>query len=389
MLRLDPGQSNISAFNVEYNTLTEEAITNIPGTYVVRTRDGVDAKKTLDKMLKDKRVVFAELDWLTALDANPARIGAWGEPTSPLYLDQDATAMLGLQQAHAITRGGGNVIAVIDTGVQLDHPALAGSLMPGYDFVDDDAVPQDMRNGLDDNGNGRVDEVFGHGTHIAGVLHLVAPDAKIMPIRVLDADGTGTLIDLADAIAYAVRNGANIINISLGTSIETALLQNQIREASSMGVLIVASAGNLDSEVEQYPAADACVVSVTSIDARDARSTFSSFGKWVDFASPGEAIYSTFPPNGYAHWSGTSMATPFVAGQVALIRSVAPWWSLLDVVAVMNGTADKSIYKLKNNRDVKDRLGIGRIDIGASVQAAIAGQAYQTDKKKIKNGCIR
>ena len=390
VLRLDLSQGNsIDPVNADYGTSAPEPIANIPGAYMVKTGYGVDAKHTADKMRKDRRVVLAEVDLPTdSLDANPYRIGAWGEPTPPQYLNQDAAARLGLPQAHAITRGAGNIIAILDTGVQLDHPALAGSLVQGYDFMDNDPVPQDERDGQDDNGNGLVDEVFGHGTHIAGIVHLVAPDARIMPLRVLDADGTGSVTILAEAIAFAIENGANIINISLGTSLESALLKNMVAEASSHGVLIVASAGNLDNEKPQFPAADGCAIGVTSINALDARSEFSSFGKWVDFASPGEAIYSTFPTNGYAHWSGTSMATPFVAGQAALIHSVAPQYSIRDIVKVMQNSAEASIYKLKENKDRKDKLGIGRIDIGVSVQMAATGIVNQRDSKEIKGSCF-
>ena len=390
VLRVDLSQGDpINSINDDYSTTTLEAIANIPGAYVVKTQDGSDAQKALGKMQKDRRLIFAEVDMLTeSVDANPHRIGAWGMLTPPEYVNQDAVPMLGLPQAQAITRGAGTIVAILDTGVQLDHPGLAGSLVQGYDFVDDDAVPQDVPNGQDDNRDGRVDEVFGHGTHVAGIIHLVAPDAKIMPLRVLDADGIGSVIDLAEAISYAVQHGANVINVSLGTSTPSALLNNVVDEASSRGVLVVASAGNLDSEAEQYPAADDCAVGVTSINAADARSPFSSFGKWVDFSAPGEAIYSTFPPNGYAHWSGTSMATPFVAGQIALIRSAAPQFSIRDVVKVMQNSAVQ-IDKLKENKHEKNRLGIGRIDIGASVQMAATGRVDQSGPKKIKGGCLR
>ena len=389
VVRLDSASdSTVNSINAEYDTMTEQVITGIPGAYVLRTRDGRDAKKAAEKMRKDRRVLFAEEDMLTgAIDANPIGIGAWGEPTMPEYIGQDVVSLLGLPQAQAIARGADTTVAVLDTGVQLDHPGLVANLVQGYDFVDDDAVPQDVADGRDDNGNGRVDEVYGHGTHIAGIIHLVAPDAKIMPLRVLDADGRGSVISLALAIAYAIQNGATVINVSLGTDTDSALLRAMIDDATKHGILVVASAGNLDSDSPQYPAADACALGVTSINAADARSPFSSFGKWVDFSAPGEAIYSTFPTNAYAHWSGTSMATPFVAGQIALIRSAAPQLSIRDVVKAMQNSA-VSIDKLKTNKHEKGRLGIGRIDIGTSVQMAASGRVDQSGPKKLKGGCL-
>ena len=389
VLRLDPASGTaISTINNDYGTTTQEAIKGIPGAYVVKTRDGRDAHGVADKMSKDGRFLFAEDDMLAeTVDANPARIGAWGMPVQPLYLNQDAVGLLGLPQAHAIARGAGTLVAVLDTGVQSDHPGLAGSLVQGYDFVDDDSTPEDIADGRDDNGDGRVDEVYGHGTHIAGIVHLVAPDAKIMPLRVIDADGRGSIISVAEAIAFAIQNGATVINISLGTAIDSVLMRSMVDDATGHGILVVASAGNLDSDIPQYPAADDCAIGVTSTSAADARSPFSSFGKWVDFSAPGEMIYSTFPVNSFAHWSGTSMAAPFVSGQIALIRSAAPQLSIRDVVKVIQNSA-VSIDKLKTNKHEKGRLGIGRIDIGTSVQMALSGHIDQSGPKKIKRGCL-
>jgi subtilisin family serine protease len=364
-----------------------DTIKEMPGTFILKSRQEKDVSHIVNKLNKDKGILFAEVDLLTeAVDAAPFRIGAWGLPVQPQYLNQDVVTWLGLPQAHTITRGAGTVVAVLDTGVQLDHPALAASLVAGYDFVDEDADPQEQANGIDDNGDGRADEIFGHGTHVAGIVHLVAPEAKIMPVRVLDADGVGTLINLVKGIVFASQKGANVINISLGSTRASALLHIAVREAAQRGILVVASAGNLEREVEQFPAADDCAIGITSLDAREVRSEFSSFGKWVDFSAPGEAILSTFPVNTYAHWSGTSMATPFAAGQAALMRSVAPQFSVRDLVKVMQNTADDSIYKIKSNG--KNKLGYGLINIGASVQVAATGYVDLSGKKKIKGGCI-
>ena len=136
-------------------------------------------KKIRDKVDHDKQVAFAELDALgVPPEADPSSIRAWGMPAPDGYLNQDPANLLGLAQAHQYSRGAGVVVAIIDTGIQLDHPMLAGNLVPGYDFVDNDATPAEERNGLDDDGDGSIDETYGHGTHIAGIVYLVAPDGQ-------------------------------------------------------------------------------------------------------------------------------------------------------------------------------------------------------------------
>jgi subtilisin family serine protease len=335
-------------------------------------------------LIKDKRLRIADGDSaVMVIGANPARSGTWGQPTPPAYLGQNAAQALNLPRAHQFGRGAGVVVAVIDTGVS-PHPDLLPNLMPGYDFVEGDADPSDARNGLDDNGNGRVDEVFGHGTHVAGVIKLVAPDARIMPLRVLDADGSGLMLDVAQAFAYAINNGAHVINLSLGSQAPSALLEDLVQQAAARNIIVVASAGNLADDREQYPAASSCAIGVISVDVVDNVSAFSNYGKWVDFSAPGEAIYSTFPPNGYAHWSGTSMATPFVAGQAAILRGIAPSMPLRTLVQAMDASAT-NLGKQKGYKS--DQLGMGRIDIGASAELVASGDIDMSGQKKIKGGC--
>jgi thermitase len=387
VVQIDPTSgTSIEQLNATYNTYTERALRGIRNGYVIRTRNNADAKTVFEHLKKDKRLVVADSDSATlSIGANPARSGAWGLPTPPGYFDQDAVRQLNLPQAHAISRGAGMIVAIIDTGISR-HPDLTGNLVAGYDFVDDDADASDVANGIDDNGNGHVDEVYGHGTHIAGIVKLVAPDAKLMPLRVIDADGRGLMLDVVQAFAFAINNGAHVINLSLGSDTPSGMLDALIRQAADRGIVVVASAGNLSSDAEQYPAAADCVIGVISTDVANGLSSFSSYGKWVDFSAPGEAIYSTYPDNGYAHWSGTSMAAPFVAGQAALMRSVAPSMPLRTLVQAMDISA-VDLSKLKLNSGYKGALGMGRINIGASVQIVAAGRVDMSGKKKIKGGC--
>jgi subtilisin family serine protease len=387
--RIDPASGvTIEKINEKYDTETVKPIKFIAGGYVLRTRDGRDARPVADKMEKDRQVLSAEVDLVSAPpEADPSNIGAWGFPDAAPYLNQDATSVLNLPKAHAVSRGADAVVAVLDTGVQLDHPSLAASLLPGYDFVDDDALPEDVANGADDDDDGRIDEAFGHGTHIAGIIHLVAPEAKIIPIRVLDADGNGYAADVAAAIAFAIQNAASVINLSLGTTVESRLVRSLVSEAASRGIVVVAAVGNTNGDDKQYPAADECALAITSVGPSGVRSPFSSFGKWVDFAAPGEAIYSTFPYSQYAHWSGTSMATPFVAGQAALIKSYALAFTVRDVARLIEQTA-YTIDDLKLNKKFHDKLGVGRIDIGKSLETLASGSWHSSGPSDIKGHCI-
>jgi thermitase len=367
IVKLNPASgATIADIHATYGTTTIANLAPALGIYLLATPTGVSAQQLIGQMEGDTRLLYAELNYIgDAPEGNPRSIGAWAGTSPGPYDGQYAVGMLGLAAAHQISTGANTVVAVLDTGAQLDHPALANSWTAArYNFVEGNAVPADVGNGQDDDADGAVDEMVGHGTHVAGIIHLVAPDAKLMPIRVLDSDGHGEFFALAEAIDYAVDNGANVINLSLGTSDRSDTIEEAIRRATERGVVVVAAAGNLNSQEQQYPAAAQCALPVTSTNAADTKSSFSNFGSWVDFAAPGEAIYSAFPPSGYASWNGTSMATPFVAGQTALLRSKAPSANPRQIATLIGLTA-KSIDQL--NPNYQGELGQGRIDIGASV----------------------
>jgi thermitase len=181
----------------------------------------------------------------------------------------------------------------------------------------------------------------------------VAPDAVF--VRVLNSDGRGNNFRTASAIVYAAHRGADAINLSLGTPNQSVLLREVVGEAAQLGVVVVGAAGNLNTYAKQYPAAEACAIAVTSVNARDKKSSFANYGDWIGVAAPGENIYSTFPVDGYAWWSGTSMATPFVAGQAALLRSANPQLTLDEVGLLIGGTADSL-----DNANPAYRGGLGR-----------------------------
>lgn len=370
--------------------------------------DGEDTEAKAERMENDaeRRALYAEPNFTTDAPEGGGRYRARSDalpvPSSDPapYLGQYAVGALDLPCAQGINKGANTTVAVLDTGAQPDHSVLRDSLVSGYDFVGDDASPADEPNGQDDDGDTEVDEMTGHGTHVAGIVHLTAPDAKIMPLRVLDSDGTGSVFVIAEAVQYAVKNGADVVNMSLGSSQESELMEDvtealteddddgggdddgdAIEGVPPEGVVVVASAGNEDVETPQYPAADEGVISVTSVNEQEMKSEWANYGtvapdSWVDIAAPGEDVYSAFPTSRYASWDGTSMAAPFVAGQAALVRSLE---SDMPVEASSGEpSVENTIKSTARPLDAKNpahagKLGAGHADVGASVRALRPG----------------
>jgi thermitase len=206
-------------------------------------------------------------------------------------------------------------IAVLDTGVDYNHPDLDGKVIRGYDFVQRDNAPMDQN---------------GHGTHVAGIAAAetnnatgvagMAPNTKILAVRVLDANGSGSLANIADGIRYAADAGAEVINLSLGCDCATTTLESAVNYAWNKGVVIVAAAGNDGVSTTFEPASYANVIAVGAVDSNNRKASFSNWGTWVDVMAPGVDIASTYPGNRYVYMSGTSMASPYVAGQAALLK---------------------------------------------------------------------
>lgn len=239
-------------------------------------------------------------------------------PNDPSFPTQYGPQTIHAPEAWDVTKGSQDVkIAVVDTGVQLNHPDLDGKVIPGRDFVQDDDDPTD--------GNG-------HGTHVAGIAAAVAdnnngiagiaPDAKILAVRVLNERGSGTLDDVASGITYAADQGAQVINLSLGAPFPSKAIEDAVNYAWNKGSVVVAAAGNSGSSSPSYPAYYDHAIAVASTDSADKKSSFSNYGTWVDVAAPGTNIYSTFLGGSYSTLSGTSMASPHVAGLAGLLASL-------------------------------------------------------------------
>lgn len=256
--------------------------------------------------------------------------------------------------------GEGVTVAVIDTGLDLRHPAFSGALADPstwYDFFAGDATPQE-------EGTFGVD-AYGHGTNVAGIVLQVAPNAKIMPLRVLGSDGSGDVIMVAQAIQWAVAHGAKVINLSLGSTESSKIVQNAIKRATDRRVLVVSSAGNSNLNKITYPAAQASsknkTLSVGSVDLNDVKSTFSNYSGDVSLVAPGENVYAPAPDGRMAAWSGTSMAAPMVSGGLALALGQRLAASELTEEMAENAA---DIYGISANKPFKDKLGKkGRLDL--------------------------
>ncbi len=273
------------------------------------------------------------------------------------YSGQNAAVMLGLDNCHQSATGAGITVAVLDGGVDASYAELAEVVQGGWDYVSNDSDPFDEAGG----------QISGHGTFVAGVVHLAAPDAQITPYRVIDNEGYGDGFTLALAIERAVDDGCNVINISLVLMEEHLAVRDAIDYAESQGVVVVAAAGNESDTNSLYPAVYDNVISVAAIDSTMVLADFASCGASVDICAPGTMVYSTYMDGLYAWWSGSSFAAPLVSGQVALLREASPAASnmFLEYAITATGTDIDDI----NNPDVAGLLGGGLTDPPASLSA--------------------
>ncbi|MFJ6517594.1 S8 family peptidase [Streptomyces filamentosus] len=311
---------------------------------------------------------------LTALAALTAALtagcGSDDDKPDPMRDQQWALDALELPGAWGTAEGDDTVIAVVDTGVDPDHPDLKGRLVDGYDFVDGDDEPKDLN---------------GHGTHVSGIAAAHtdngvgiaggAPGAKIMPVRVLGADGSGSDANITKGIVWAARHGADVINLSLGESglmarlLKGGVLNDAISVAHGKGAVVVAAAGN-DATLLQPYALTTPVLVVNAADRNGKPASFTNFGAQNAVAAPGVDILSTLPTytaeetlkntSGYGKLSGTSMASPYVSAVAALLHQQG--LSPAEIMTTIRDTAENP------SGDVK--LGLGNVDAAAAVKAA-------------------
>jgi thermitase len=256
-------------------------------------------------------------------------------PDDPAFPNQYALMAIRAPQGWAVEKGSRNIrIAILDSGVDFNHPDLAGKLLPGFDFVNLDSDPQDD---------------YGHGTAVAGVAAASTDNGvgmagvgwlvKILPIKVLDANGNGTYADVAAGIVWASSQGVQVINLSLGGTNPSFTLEDAVNFAVSKGILLVAASGNTGSEGVLYPARYPQVIAVAATDRNNDHPSFSTYGPEVDVAAPGVQVYTTALGGGYSQRNGTSFAAPHISGLAALLFSMPGKVTAGQVRAAIESTA--------------------------------------------------
>lgn len=367
-----------------------------------RLEDEADIKSLAERISKTGGIEYAEPVFIRrlSLGGKSPKSGARfldGIPNDPYYSLQWALPNVSAPAAWDVTTGSQDiVIAVVDNGVGINHPDLAARIWTNPGEIAD--------NGIDDDNNGYIDDDHGwdfpqydndpnptlgagdefHGTHVSGIAAAamnnsrgvagIAPDCRIMPVKT----GEGGLITYGYlGIVYAYENGAKVINLSWGGYASSALEEDAIANACELGVLVVAAAGNENTDEIHYPSAYSGVIAVTSTSPDNSKSGFSNYGTWVDVCAPGDYIYSTIVDEngnpGYALAPGTSMSSPLVAGIGALVFAINPSWSNQQVTTKIFNTCD-DIYDV--NPAYTGLLGTGKVNAYQAVGDLLPGLRF-------------
>ncbi|MGH7565552.1 MAG: S8 family serine peptidase [Gemmatimonadota bacterium] len=328
LVRLAPS-ADLAAFNARHGTRTIASVTS-ERVHLLGLPAGSDVVGILPALRADPALVAAAPNGVLGTpetEAEGRSTMAFADPslTGSDYSDQNALDRMRVPEAWEASRGAGVVVAVLDTGVDPTHPLLAGRLATGgVDVIDGDTDPSEVADGVDSDGDGLTDEAMGHGTFVAGLVLSVAPEARVLPIRVLDSDGVGTAFQVAVGLEAARRAGARVVNLSLGMTEEADVVEQVIDEMEDEGVVFIASAGNRASDRRQFPAGAGDVIGVAAIDEDDRRAEFSNFGSWVSASAPGVGLVSLLPTGALGTWSGTSFAAALASGEAALLIALAP-----------------------------------------------------------------
>ncbi|MBP5427499.1 MAG: peptidase S8 [Clostridiales bacterium] len=313
------------AFFVNGTKLTMSCIDDDHSYYYVK-EDNMD--QVLEKCKENPDIEYAQPNYVYSIrytTSDPFLTYEWG-------LDQI--------NAHKVWDLNGTdnppMIAVVDTGVNVQHLDLKSNIVKGYNIVD---------------GTTDVRDDCGHGTHIAGIAAAVtnnstgiagvSGNSKILPVKVLDQEGNGYSSDIAAGIKWAADNGAKIINLSLGGSNYDNYLKEAVEYAIKKGCIVVAAAGNEGTYRPTYPAAFEGVIAVAAVDSKNQICNFSNFGRYIDIAAPGLDIYSTSKDGGYEYKSGTSMACAFVSGAIALVWGGSPDKTAAEIEEIIKESANK------------------------------------------------
>lgn len=386
------------------------------GHYLLNVNSGVDTNRVSSIRGRTALVITAEDDEELSLGptnvtrtssyAPPNSLGPisnyFGNPAPQMYSGQFAVGQIHLKDALKDATGAGVRVAVIDTGIDYSHPLFRGLIRAGRNYVGRTSIPsetddpviaqsaedwiltqssedwlltqssedwvltQSAEDWLLTNVGSKMLRLlakapsFGHGTATAGLVHLVAPRAEIIPLKAFDARGFATEWNIVRAINDAVDMGADVINMSFAGGKTSKLIADVIKNAAAKGVILVGASGNDGEERTAYPASYADVVGVTSVSSRDTKSTFANYGKYVDISAPGEHLITAYP-GGFASLNGTSEAAPLVAGVFALAKDSGVRWSKLrKTVEAGVDRIEEGIYK--------NKLGSGRINAAKAVK---------------------
>jgi subtilisin family serine protease len=419
---LGTSPASVDAVAAKYGLTVVDELSAEGGVYLVTAPASIPPQQLLGQVAGDPTVTSFELnatmeasevEAASKVQVNVGEIQSELSDTSTvtfagatvrnIYVNQPASSLirLGLMNLPATSTP---VVAIIDTGVDPSHPALAGVLVSGYDFTRAQAGIPDELNDLNTttssalsqsasvppsqkvdlvlqqstvvildqstvvilDGNGPLPSDFGHGTMVAGLVHLVAPSAHIMPLKAFKPDGSANLSDIISAIYYAADHGANVISMSFDTETASPDLKQAIAYAQSKGAICVAAAGNEGDQELTYPAGFSGVIGVGSTTPTDGRSVFSNYSvPSVFMAAPGEALITTYPGNNYAAAWGTSFSTALVTGSVA---------QMFQTVGALSLTT--ATDALEQGHPLSESLGLGesRLDVFASCNAAQGDQ---------------
>ncbi|MBD3218423.1 MAG: S8 family serine peptidase [candidate division Zixibacteria bacterium] len=362
--KIGAGKSAQQAAQAVNGTISD----SIPGkmTYLISFPDSLTVSQALSTLNGNSNVDTAEANHImefTEIDQVDMVIPDQNDPpllkgsSPPNFYGHPGYDAIKADSAHKISEGENVVVAIIDNGIDFDHPLFDSVFKDnGYDFVDDDT------SAAEDSGS-----YYGHGTFVAGIIMRIAPKCKLIPYRAFDEDGSGNVFDIASAIYRAVSDTAHVLNLSFSMTTNNAILKNAISAAFDADISMAAAPGNDSSDVTVYPADYKGVVGVSAIDTLDVISDFSNYGDLIDICAPGEDVYSSLAGDyEWGTWSGTSFSAPMATGVMALMLSLEPNLDPVRVEEVLQGAAETDLQWGTVVPD--DSLyGYGRVDALAAV----------------------
>ncbi len=341
--------AQLPAFLADYGFIV---IDQIPSAGVALVMlDRIYEQDEFEELLEnDPRVDWADLDFEAGLSSGGSQ-SLFNIIPPGGFINQPMLGVISPPVGAAAPTGDGVRIAVIDTGADAQHAELLGRLLPGHNVILDSSDTADIGPGV----------FTGHGTFVAALSLLVAPEARVIPIRAMDGQGMSTTWLIAKGIYKAIDLDASIINISLGSYESTEILERAAEAARQAGVVVVAAAGNDNiSSPVWWPAAIPSVISVAGTDNADVKAPFSNFGSEVDIAAPAVDIVSATTGGEYAEASGTSWSAALVSGAAALLRQQLPG---ADLDALVSDLLSASVDIDGTNPDHQGQLGAGRLDL--------------------------